>query len=317
MIYQTARQILWSRLLLPVIGVILPCTTFSQQPVVQTFTDKNNILIGEYIEYKVKAIFPSGIYKANWFAMPDSIAHFELVSRGKIDTTTENSNTVLQQTITLTSFDSGKWNTPAFVIGFNTLKDKTALKILTDSIAVNVGYAPADSTNQLRDIKPIIEVTVKDYLWYYIGAGIILLLLILLLLRRYLKNRKKTPAFQSMGKLSPYDEAMQELEKLKKLDLQDAGELKQFHSKLASIFKWYISRKQRVSILNKTTGDVLVQLTNNNLSKDIISEAATALRCGDAVKFAKYMPGTGESNDCAARIKNTINFMQQKNTINK
>jgi hypothetical protein len=317
MIYQAARQILRSRLLLLVMGIILPCTTFSQQPIVQTFTDKNNILIGEYIEYKVKAIFPSGVYTANWFAMPDSIAHFELVSRGKIDTTTENSNTIVQQTITITSFDSGKWNTPTFVIGFNAVKDKTALKVATDSIAIDVGYATADSTNQLRDIKPIIEVTVKDYFWYYVGVGILLLLLILLLLRSYLKNRKKIPAFQFTGKQSPYDEAMQELEKLKKLNLQDAGELKQFHSKLGSIFKWYISRKQRVSILNKTTGDVLVQLTDNNLSKDIISEAATALRCGDAVKFAKYMPGTGESNDCAARIKNTINFIQQKNTINK
>lgn len=294
-----------------------PVLAFSQQPIVQTFTNKNDILIGEYIQYKVKTIFPSGVYKANWFTVPDSVAHFELVEKSKIDTSEQNNNTILEQIITLTSFDSGRWNTPVFGINFSAVKDNAAINLLTDSIAINVGYAPADSTDQLRDIKPILEVEVKNYLWYYIGGSILLLLLVILLIRRYLKNRKKKPEPQFNSKLSPYDEAMKELEKLRSLDLQNPPEAKQFHSKLAAIFKWYISRKQRKNILNNTTGDVLVLLAENNLPKDIITDAATSLRCGDAVKFAKYIPVVSESNDCLEKVKATINFIQQKNTTNK
>jgi len=290
---------------------------FAQSPDVKTAVDKTDILIGEQIKYKVSATFPAGVFKVNWFTVPDSVPHFEIVDRSKIDTTTTNSNTLLEQTITLTSFDSGRWNTPALRINFDPVKDDTTINIFTDSIPVNVGYAPADSTNELRDIKPIMEVTVKSYLWYYIGGGIILLLVIAYMLWRYFKNRKKEPAPISSSKLTPYDEAIQNLDKLKQLNLQNPEDIKQYHARLSAIFKWYISRKQRVSIMNKTTGDVLVHLAQNNLPKDIVTQTATALRCGDAVKFAKYLPVASESEACFNEIKETINFIHTSKPINQ
>jgi hypothetical protein len=288
---------------------------FAQTPSVRTIIDKTDILIGEQIQYKVTATIPAGIFKVHWFTVPDSVAHFEVVDRSKIDSSSDNNNTVLEQTITLTSFDSGKWNTPAFAINIEPVNNSKAVNLFTDSIAVNVGYAPADTTNQLRDIKTIMEVKVEDYFWYYVGGGILLLLLLLILLWRYFKKRKKTPDLVFSGKQSPYDEAMQALEKLKGLNLQNAEEAKQYHIKLAEIFKWYISRKQRTSIMNKTTGDVLVHLADNNLSKEIITDAATALRCGDAVKFAKFLPAAIESEECFEKVKGTINFIQQSKLI--
>ena len=62
--------------------------------------------------------------------------------------------------------------------------------------------------------------------------------------------------------------------------------------------------------MNKTTGDVLVHLADNKVPTDIITIAATALRCGDATKFAKYLPAATESEDCFAKIKEAINFIQ-------
>jgi hypothetical protein len=294
------------------------CTqnTLAQTPSVKTTLEKRDILIGEQLQYKVSASFPSGIYKVNWFTVPDSVAHFELVEKSKIDTIAENNTTSLEQTITFTSFDSGRWKTPAFLVNFDPIKNDTAVNLFTDSIEVNVGYAPADSSNELRDIKPIMEVTVKNYLWYYIGGGIVLLIILSIILWKLLKNRKKEPDVVFSSKLSPYDEAMQQLEKLKQLNLQQTEELKQFHAKLSNIFKWYLSRKQKLSIMNKTTGDVLVLLTGNNLPKETIADAATALRCGDAVKFAKYIPPVYESEECLAKIKATINFIHTNKPVN-
>jgi hypothetical protein len=304
------------------VGAISICFSFctsaiySQAPSVKTTLDKRDILIGEQLQYKVSASFPNGVFKVNWFTVPDSVAHFELVEKSKIDTTIENNTTLLEQTITLTSFDSGRWKTPAFLVNFDPLKDDTTLNLFTDSIAVNVGYTPADSTNELRDIKPIMDVTIKNYFWYYVAGGILLLILLAIILWKVLKNRKKEPELVFSSKLSPYEEAMQQIEKLKQLNLQNGEELKQFHAKLSNIFKWYISRKQRVSIMNKTTGDVLVHLADNNLPKETIADVATALRCGDAVKFAKYTPPVNESEECLAKIKATINFIQTPKPLN-
>lgn len=294
----------------------LTFNVFSQSPIVKTFVDKQDILIGEQIQYKVVATVPTGFFNVHWMNVPDSMPHFELVDKTKIDTTTDNGNTVLQQTLTFTSFDSGRWNTPAFLINFDPVKDDSTVNIFTDSFAINVGYAAPDSTNQLRDIKPIMDVTIKSYWWYYAGGAILLALLIAFILWRYFKSRVKKPVQQLKGKLSPYDEALQELEKLKQLNLELPDDIKQFHSKLARIFKWYISRKQQHSIMNKTTGDVLVHLADNHLPKEIIAETATALRMGDAVKFAKYLPSLIESNECLEKIKTTINYINQPQTIN-
>ena len=291
--------------------------TFAQAPSVKTDIDKTDILIGEQIQYKVRATIPTGSYRVHWFKVPDSVAHFEVVDRGRIDSLSENNNTVIEQTITFTSFDSGRWNTPSFVINVDPLNSNVKTNLYTDSIAVNVGYSPADSTNQLRDIKPIMEVTIKNYFWYYVAGGVLLLLIIAILLWSYFKNRKKDPVTAFTGKLTPYEEALQSLEKLKQLNLQNPQDIKQYHARLAEIFKWFISRKQRASIMNKTTGDTLVHLSTNNLPADKITNAATALRCGDAVKFAKYLPTAIESEECLGKIKDTIQFIQQPNTNNK
>jgi hypothetical protein len=180
-----------------------------------------------------------------------------------------------------------------------------------------VGYAAADTTNELRDIKPIIEVTVKNYLWYYIGGGVLLLLIAAVILWRYFKNRKKAPLSISSSKLSPYDEAMQSLENIKTLNLQKPEEVKQYHAKLSEIFKWYVSRKQQFSIMNKTTGDVLIHLTDFKLPNEQVTNIATALRCGDAVKFAKFVPATAESEECYNKIKEVIHFIHTSKPINQ
>ena len=300
-----------------VLGVLLfPSASFCQQPAVQTFIDKNDILIGEQFLYKVKASFPTGAFNVHWLNLPDSIAHFEVVDKSKIDSSFDNDKTVLQQTITLTSFDSGRWNTPALAIGFVPVNSDSTLSLFSDSIPINVGYAAPDSTNQLRDIKPIIEVTIKSYFWYYVGGGLMILLLAAYFLRRYLKNRKKDAALPFKSRITAYDEAMQELEKLKKLNLQNPEEIRQYHSSLAQIVKWYISRRQKLSVLNKTTGDVLVLLSNSNLSADILSSVATALRCGDAVKFAKYLPDVAETEICLNEIKKVISAINIPKPLN-
>jgi hypothetical protein len=181
----------------------------------------------------------------------------------------------------------------------------------SDSFYVNVGYAPADSSNQLRDIKPIISVSVFDYFWIYVAGGVLLLLLIAFLLYRYFKKKKKDAPATPLSKLSPFDEAMAELKNLSQFNLQDAAEIKQYHIKLADIFKNYLGRKQGKNLFNKTAGDLLANMKEVSLSSENISELATALRCTDAVKFAKYLPLPDQSGDALQKIKETIELTER------
>ena len=291
---------------------------FSQRS--QTFTDKKDILIGEQVTLKIKAILPvdkPGL--KNWFTIPDSIPHFEIVEARKVDTIVYKDNSkTLEQTITFTSFDSGRWVFPSLAADLILLRDgRPGEKLQTDSIAINVSYSPPDSTNELRDIKPIIQVTVTDHTSYYVAGVIVLLLLMAILFYWYWKKRKKAEPSLVQSTLSAFVEAMQEIKKLAHYNLQNTEEIKLYHSKLSGIFKRYLGRKQNKNLLNKTTGDLLIRMTEGGLTVNHVSNLATALRCTDAVKFAKYLPEVSESEDCLQKIKTIINLIEQQTTNHK
>ncbi|MBX2934144.1 MAG: hypothetical protein KF825_07850 [Ferruginibacter sp.] len=303
---------------------LITCFSFCMQngfaQSLQTITNRKDILIGQQIELTIKANLPvqsTGVVK--WVSWPDSIPHFDVVQKGKIDTVSFNNNTKnIQQVITFTSFDSGRWQFPSLPVQFAGKAGQAPVTFNTDSFYVNVSYSPPDSTNQLRDIKPIIKVSVKSYLWYYIiGAVILLLLLAIFLYKYFKKDKKETTSNIAASKLSPVDEAMQELEKLMQLDVQDAATIKQFHTSLSAIFKNYLGRKLHKQLTGETTGDILVHIKSGNMQQEDIVQLATALRCTDAVKFAKYMPLPDESKDCLQKIKQVIlqieNFKALKN----
>ncbi len=289
------------------------CTAFCFSQSIQTFADKKDILIGEQVKLKIKAIFPTGqVNLDKWFSLPDSIPHFDIIEAGKIDTINNSDNSkAIEQSITFTSFDSGNWVFPSFPLELSGTASQPVKKLQTDSIIINVSYLP-DSTNQLRDIKPIIPVSFTDYTWYYIAGGIVLLLLIIGLLYSYWKKRKKLKPEEALSKLSAYDEAIQELGKLAKYDLQNADEVKMYHTKLSDIFKRYLGRKQNKNLANKTTGELLIRITEANMSQEDISTLAMALRCNDAVKFAKYIPPAAESEYCKSKLKEIIDSIEKK-----
>lgn len=287
------------------------------QPSLQTTVDKNVILIGSQFKLKVQASFQQDAFFVRWLTLPDSLQHFEVIDKTTIDSIYTNDKlTGLAQTFTLTSFDSGKWLLPSFNIKFNSTKAGTTLDLLTDSLPVTVAFQK-DTSTILRDIKAIREVEVTDYFWYWVAGGITLLLLILLAVWVYFRKKKAKPFSPARSAASAYRNAVNELEKLKRLNLSAPADIKTYHSRLAEILKQYLSDKKATGYGSKTTGDILILLKENNIDQEQLSKTATALRCSDAVKFAKYLPGQIESDQSFQSIKQTIEITEHSNTDNK
>jgi hypothetical protein len=294
------------------------CVQFIFCQTLQTITDKKDILIGEQIKLTLITPLPlNAVRLQKKPAITDSIPHFEIVEAGKTDTIDLGGKVpAIEQNFIITSFDSGRWMFPSLPIEFE-ITGQSPQTLMTDSFFVNVSYSPPDSTNQLRDIKPIIKVSVFNFFWVYIGGGILVLLLIIFLLYLYFKKKKQSTPATAVSKLSPFDEAMTELKNLSQFNLQYAAEIKLYHIKLAGIFKNYLGRKLAKNLFNKTTGDLLINMKEVNLPAENISELATALRCTDAVKFAKYLPLPDQSVDALKKIKETITLTEQQTTNNK
>ncbi len=274
-------------------------------------TDKNQILIGERVQYDLLIRLPGSGYTFD-VDLPETIPHFEVISRSVFDTSGSNNNFAIHQAIIFTSFDSGQWYIPSFPVTIQ--KGSNYKKFLTDSVLINVGYSPADSTNQLRDIKPVMEVTIDDYFWWYVAAAVLLALLLAYIIYRFWKKRKQTavPVFDSP--LTPYEEAKKSLEALSGSDPGRSADLAAYHTQLSLIIKRYYSRVNQVNLLNKTTGDFLLLLKEEQFDPATISSLAGALRIGDAVKFAKFVPPLEESRSCREIVGNVIEFIHRSKT---
>jgi len=291
--------------------------SFAQLPTVKTSIDKNNILIGQQLNYRVETSMPDNTYRLSWFEIPDSFGHFEVVAKNKIDSTTSNGNLNFSQVLTLTNFDSGLRVIPPLQLTVSTLEGDSTFTIYTDSIPVNVTYSPMDSVAPFHDIKTIIEVK-KEWpwwIWALLGLAVILLVLWIIFLIKFFKKKKDTTALFT-SKLSPYAEAMQSLSELETEQLIQVNKVKEFHTRLTDIFKRYLSRKTNTYKLHLTTDEILIELSEFHLPINQITDFANSLRMGNAVKFAQYIPPVYENEKCFSQVKEMItginNFTNKK-----
>lgn len=294
--------------------LLFVATPGAQAQSVGVKTDRSYILIGERLQYELMVNLPAPGYAIN-FKVPDSIPHFDVIENKNFDTITNTNGFLVHKTIILTSFDSGAWQIPSFEVLVQ--RSNLSSKFNTEPIMVNVGYSPADSTGQLRDIKPVMEVNVIDYFWYYIAAGALLLLILGFFLYRYLKKRAQRPKPIFHSALTAYEEAMKGLNDLKQQELREPASIKSYHTTLADIFRKYYSRRQGKNMMNKTTSDILMNVREHFDDNNLVSSLAEALRSADAIKFAKYIPGSTESNQNLGQVKDAIETIEKDNSNKK
>jgi len=93
---------------------------FLQNSVISMTVDKQEILIGERIQLTVQVFLPN--HKTFGFPKIDSMAHFDILERSGVDTKIVQGGITMKQTLSITSWDSGKSSIPS--ITFQKVKTK-------------------------------------------------------------------------------------------------------------------------------------------------------------------------------------------------
>ncbi len=295
---------------------------FAQLPQVRTSVNKNNILIGEQFQFKIETSMPDNSYSLSWFSVPDSFGNFAVVSKNKIDSIVGNGTLQFSQVIILTSFDSGRQVIPPLNLSADPLAGDTTYNLFTDTIPINVSFSPLDSVKTFHDIKSIIEVkkVIPWWVWLLVALGVLIIIFLIIFLIKIFKKKKELPGLLP-SKLAPYDEAMKALDDLEKEQLLQKSEpdnyrVKEYHTRLTTIYKRYITRKTNFNKLHLTSDELLMDLDAYGIGKDNVSTFANCLRMSNAVKFAKYIPPQSESEKCLDEVRVTIkqinNYFQTK-----
>ena len=256
---------------------------------VSSYVDTTSIRIGEQITYKINVKADS--LEDIDFPKAKDFAPFELINEFKVDTNYLNKKFIISKKFALTYFDSGAYYIPSQKL---TLLNKV---VKLDSFKITINPVKIDTTKQgLYDIKPIMKSNTQiDFIFF----GYILIFIAVICAVLYFK--KQIFSFFSIQKLkveylTPYEKAVIELTKIKKLNYLSDVDIKTYYSDLTFVLRNFIEEKIIKSALESTTKELIQKLSllktskKLNLSNSTLKNIEDVFSRADLVKFAKYEP---------------------------
>lgn len=263
--------------------------------------EPTKILIGEQTTLSVSVVAPMD--REVRLALPADtlVSGVEILGVATGDTTmiSDRLRQIVYE-VTLTSFDSASY----------TLDHIAALVAdqpveVQDQPILMVGTVPVDleHPDEIRDIKPqwLADFVLWDYL-YYVALFYALMSLIALLfvtiayfIGRQKKERAAVSAEVTEPLRDPYEEAVEELAKLKDEKLWESDQVKEYYTEMSDILRRYLKRVYGFETGEKTSSEIL-ELFRSHIGRErMYDDLSRILTTADLAKFAKYRPEMGEN----------------------
>ena len=274
--------------------IFFSASILRSQVTVNIKTDRTSYLLGDYIRVELSAIIDSSIV-INW-PQSDYIAPFDLITSKPVDTISLQNKWQLKQEIVYSIYDPGNYVIPSIKIGYKKLRDTTFYFSSTDSISLTVLAVAVDTTQTIKPIKDIIEVTAKNYLWYYIIGGIAVLAIILFAIYYIFFRKKSKPEIkEKIAPLSLYNQTIKKFSTLDDKKLWQKNEIKQYYSEITDILREYMEKRFNIKAMESTSDEIVYHLNLLNLAPSQTKNIAYILELADMAKFAKSYPSPDQN----------------------
>jgi hypothetical protein len=274
---------------------------------VKAAVDKNQILIGEPFRFTIDVKSP--MVSGNELPQFDSIPHFELIEKANRDSVISASGTSYHLEWKLTSFDSGTRVIPALSVTIGNRIYKT------DSLAVEVSYGVVDTAKDYHDIQGIIDKEnpgVKYIPWIVAAITLLALVLFIWFFRKPLVVGRLPLVETANNRLSPLEEALKQLSVLKTMIQKEPDAVKKYYSGMNDTLRIYMNREFGLVTMEKTSEELILSISGMNMERQAFSKLSAALRMGDFVKFAKYIPGPFEIDSNLEEVRKGIMLLNEK-----
>jgi hypothetical protein len=297
--------------LFALLGLLSPLSSLAQQSRVEVNAkaDTDKIRIGEQVKLHLSATVeqPAGLTVV-FPQVPDSLDHWEVVSRSKVDTAGDNNKKIFSQTLTITSFDSGHWDIPAF--RFDVVQNAGGVtdSAFTSSLGIDVGTITVDTTKAFKPIKAVRAVgwNFWDY-WLYFAIGITVIIIGIGLFVYFRSKPKKEVVKPVVPLIAPYDAALQQLQHLRGEKIWQQGEVKQYYTRLTDILRAYFEQQFNIPALEQTSEELLQHIKPVTILNQQRDKLRSLLTVSDLAKFAKLHPSPDEHE---AAIQQAIEIVE-------
>ncbi len=211
----------------------------------------------------------------------------------KTDTTKLGSGRIqINMQVPVQAFDSGTYVLPPvwFVAGRDSaatqplnLRVVPVKALATDSISPLAGVVPGHGSSVLDNV--------PDFIYYYWWTVVLLAAVVLAawwFIRRRKKNKPLIPK-APVKVLSPREEAIEALQRLKARKLWEQGMEKEYFTELTDILRRYLVRRFGINAMEMTSREI-IQALGESEGKPSREFVRRVLDMADFVKFAKVRP---------------------------
>lgn len=274
----------------------------------------DHVAVGKPFSLDLTMKVPYGYYvEWNEFATDTLSAQIDILKRGEMLRTADaDSNVIVQQQLTLMTFDTGFVQIPSVGLTYaKSAEDKLRMKVFTDPVQLYASTITVDTTQAFRPMLPPIEqpVSMKEVFPWILG--VLLLVLAGLIVWYFVKHRK--PKLNENGEpvkgpvIPPYTKAIGDLEILKQQKLWQVGKVKEYYSSLSDIAREYIEGQFKVNAVEMTTDDILQEVQELHFDDKLYGKLKDTMELSDLVKFAKYTTSPLENDNAMSDMTDFVN----------
>jgi hypothetical protein len=298
------------------LALLLIANSFSFGQFFRTNIDNDSILIGESIELNI-TYSTDGTTSRFEFEEGDSLGNgFEVLRL--LEKGTRKAGAETFQKYSITSFELGNQFIPSFSIYYD------SNKVVSKPIPVYISLMKVDTTQPIRDIKPIIydELIFGDrasltwnwmkkywFVWIPILLGLLFIIWFL-----FIKKKEKKEERIPVKEIVPaHILANSRLKGLEEKQLWQNGKQKEYNVQLTEVFQEYITNRYKVPTNERTSAEIIQSLRFVEMGEDNKTNLRELLMLSDLVKFAKEQPTPDENEKV---LRNAFAFVKttQKST---
>jgi len=270
--------------------------------------DKSVITIGDRITYSLKIERDKNL-RIEQPGPAANLGMFEIKDYKIHDPVEENGNIVEQYDYVISVFDTGKFVIPPFPVAFFPSDTSHKYQIIqSEPIDITVESLLSAEDNDIKDIKPPLQIPVEYTRIILIGGGFLLLIGIGAFLLYYYRRRKQgVPLFKREVIRPAHEIAFEALDELLGKSYLEEQKFKQFFTELSDVLRHYLENRFFITAMEETTPELLESLQELELHDEDLSRSKEILNISDLVKFAKYEPQPQEIDNA---IELTRNFIQ-------
>jgi hypothetical protein len=263
--------------------------------------DKAVAYPGDIITFTLKAEYTSGV-TLELPEIADKFSEFRIVDSGESAPGKKDDANIAERWYKLQADTAGSYVIDPLEVAY-TLPDGASDTLHTPKIFLEIVTLLSEEAglNDIRDIKPPVEILHPYRLALMIMAVALAAILTVLIARRAFGRWRRRAAERKLAARSPHEEALKALERLLGKKLIEKGQSKQFCFEISEIFRRYIHGRFDIPAVDLTTEEILPRFDEDGvLAKSHGPLVREFLTGTDMVKFAKHLP-SGEEIDKIVR----------------